>query len=222
MAEFGKRIVAEGTDATGKTTAIERLGSELAAAGEIVAPIVNEPEDESSPITTALRKTIKNGDLPRRPETNLALFTACRTESFLTSTLPALERGEWAVAARNHISTIVYQAYAEGLDPRLVFDAARVIMGEQAANIYLNPDSTVIFIIENEEERSRRIEARGPLENPDAFEKRPEEFQMKLLGGYALVAKEYGIPVVDASGTKEEVYQRFVAQVRKDIPSLPL
>ena len=222
MGEFGKRIVGEGTDGTGKSTVIKRLRTELVAAGHIVAPIVEEPEDHTLPITSAIRSIIKNGDLSRRPETNLGLFSSSRAEIFLENTLPALKRGEWSVAARDVSSTIVYQAYAEGLDPRRVFDMTRAILGDEAAYIYLNPDSRVIFLINDEEERNRRINDRGPLENPDTFEMRGEDFQQKLLGGYALLAQEYGIPVIDAGGTKDEVYARFLAQVRKDIPTLPL
>ena len=219
--ELGKRIVGEGSDGTGKSTMIKRLAEDLTAAGEIVAPIVEEPEAKHLPITSGIREIIKNGGLSRRPETNLALFSASRVEIFFESTLPSLQRKEWSVAARSEISSVIYQAYAEGLDPRVVFDVTRSLMGEYA-DIYLNPDSTVIFLIQDEDERQRRINDRGPLENPDTFESRGNDFQQKLLGGYALFANEYGIPVIDASGSKDEVYARFLTQIRKDISGFPL
>lgn len=196
----GEYIVIEGSDGTGKSTQVERLARYFRAENRDVC-VVEEPgsddPDKSTPVANELRRLIKNGNLVRSPEINLALFSAARRELWLGKIAPALAKGAIVLSARNYFSTLVYQGYGEGLDPGHIRETTALFTSEH----YMNPDHSLILTINDETERAKRIAERGQLEVPDTFESRGADFQQRLAAGYSQLARDMQLPVIDCIAT---------------------
>ena len=81
MSKQGQYIVIEGNDGTGKTTQLELLAKYLSSLGRRVEVIEEPGSDDpakSTPIANYLRQLIKDSQLERSAEINLALFSAAR------------------------------------------------------------------------------------------------------------------------------------------------
>ncbi|UTX51701.1 dTMP kinase [Candidatus Saccharibacteria bacterium TM7i] len=194
----GRYVVIEGTDGTGKSTQVERLAQRLEGLGH---EVVQFHEPDGTEISAEIRTIIKNGDLARTAFTNLLLFSAARRENWLQTGLPTLERGGWVVSARDYTSTLAYQGYGEGLDLRVISRITALSTDER----YMSPDKMIILDLDDEVERKRRIESRGELENPDTFESKDAEFQLRVQEAYRDIARKRGLAVVSASRTAELV-----------------
>ncbi len=213
MAEkFGEYIITEGTDGTGKTTVANLLalraykeGHEVIRVDEPDSAYVFNPDNPNPesllPIASEIRRIIKDGTLGRTALNNVHLFTASRVENWYSATLPALQRGAWVIGARNWLSTLVYQGYAEGFNPQMIKDITLQSLGTR----YMTPDHLFILDLLDEDERQRRIDSRGQLEVPDTFESMGNDFQQRLRNGYRTVAHDYNVTLTDASGSKDEI-----------------
>ena len=192
----GSYIVIEGIDGTGKSTQIDLLAKHYRAQGYSVT-VVEEPSSDdpaqTTPIAHYLRTVIKNGNLRRDPEINLALLSAARRELWQQIIQPALERGETVLASRNYFSTLAYQGYGEGLSQEHI----RHITGLFTSQRYLTPDYLVILTLNDEKERMHRIQQRGtPTTAPDTFETQEKDFQQRVHTGYRMLAKDYQVPII--------------------------
>ncbi len=196
MQQRGKYIVIEGNDGTGKSTQIELLADWLKKTKGTESFVVHEPA--GTPISDALRDIIKNGMLEREPETNLLLFTAARHEIWQQAK-QALSEGKWVLSARNYLSTLVFQGYAEGLSVDLIKQTTKTFTDEQ----YMNPDFTIILEL-NEVERNKRIESRGTTVK-DTFESKDHSFQSKINDGFKQIADKYGYPTINADQSIEAI-----------------
>lgn len=209
MSERGRYFVLEGHDGTGKSFQAQRLRKRLGEAGVKVANfIVEEPDGATTddgevlvPISTELRKIIKNGTLQRDPLSNVLLFSVSRSENWQQAMLPALDRGETVVTARSWVSTVAYQGYGEQLGLGLIKDITAKIVGTD----YMNPDLELILSLEDEKVRKSRISSRGETEVPDTFEKKPDDYQDRVKKGYLAYAAMRGLSVIDASGHPDVV-----------------
>ncbi|MFZ1258443.1 MAG: hypothetical protein WAQ25_03155 [Candidatus Saccharimonas sp.] len=237
MSERGKYIVIEGTDATGKSFHASLLRSRLAKRGIKTANfIVEEPDsaiklnDVSQydipylteadrelrmlvPAASAIRKIVKSREMNCSTEANILLFTASRQLNWQQAMLPALQRGETVVTARNWLSTLVYQGYAEGGDIAEIESLTKKYVGEE----YMKPDMQLILDMSSEEERQLRLNNRGTETKADAFEQRPPDFQQKVILGYRAIAAERNIPLLSATPeeTTDDVHQRIRNYISK-------
>lgn len=193
----GKYIVIEGSDGTGKSTQVTILREKLNQQG-IESIEFHEPA--GLPIANSIREIILNGKLPRRPETNLLLFTAARHELWHDAR-QKLDQGIWIVTSRNYFSTLAYQGYAEGLNREQIVNLTREFTDET----YMKPDMAVILTLEDEAEREARIGSRGKLATLDTFESKGAAFQRAIQDGYLQIAKEYDIPLVSSHQSPAEV-----------------
>lgn len=192
----GNYVVIEGIDGTGKSTQVELLAKHYQSQGYVVT-IVEEPSSDNlaqtTPIAHYLRTIIKNGNLRRDPEINLALLSAARHELWEHIIQPALERGETVLASRNYFSTLAYQGYGEGLSQEHI----RHITGLFTSQRYLTPDYLIILTLNDEKERMHRIQQRGtPTTAPDIFETQEKDFQQRVHTGYRMLAKDYQVPII--------------------------
>ena len=192
----GNYIVIEGIDGTGKSTQVELLAKHYRAQGHSVT-VVEEPSSDdpaqTTPIAHYLRTVIKNGNLRRDPEINLALLSTARRELWQQIIQPALERGETVLASRNYFSTLAYQGYGEGLSQEHI----RHITGLFTSQRYLTPDYLIILTLNDEKERMHRIQQRGtPTTAPDIFETQEKDFQQRVHTGYRMLAKDYQVPII--------------------------
>ena len=203
----GKYVVIEGHDGTGKSTQASLLRDHLESAGH-TAHVVEEPG--GTDIGHELRKIIKNGELERDAETNLLMFTASRRDLWQKVIEPALERGEWVIAARNYYSTLAYQCHGEGLDEATVLETTAKFTSER----YMQPDFSCILAVESLATARQRIGGRGKDSARDTFESKDESFQDRVQAGYLKIADELQIPVVDASQTIEKVHNDITQFLR--------
>lgn len=195
MITRGRYIVIEGNDGTGKSTQIRLLQTYFQKQGYSVVTI-EEPGGGSAPTTPAaryLRAVIKNRRLQRDPEINLALFSAARRELWQHSIAPALERDAVVLAARNYLSTLAYQGYGEGLDLDHIRETTALFTGAR----YMAPDHIVVLTMNDDAERKRRLAERSSSVRLDAFESRADDFQYRVNNGYAALARDMALPVVE-------------------------
>lgn len=205
----GNYIVIEGIDGTGKSTQVELLANYYRAQGHSVT-VVEEPSSndpaQTTPIAHYLRTVIKNGNLCRDPEINLALLSAARHELWEHIIQPALERGETVLASRNYFSTLAYQGYGEGLSQEHI----RHITGLFTSQRYLTPDYLIILTLNDEQERMHRIKQRGALATLDTFESQDSDFQQRVHDGYRILARNHHIPTIQCirdDGVLKSPYQ---------------
>lgn len=198
----GFYIVGEGNDGTGKSTQVDMLAKYLEKEYSLQTYVMHEPA--GSDISTEIRTIIKNGSLERDAITNLLLFTASRHETWYQKALPILAKGGVVLSARNYLSTEIYQGIGEGLDPGYVRQVTAAFLDQR----YMNPDLTVIFSLD-ETTRSKRIQKRGKLENPDTFESRGKDFQDKINKGYQSIAESRGYATIDAAGSIESIQRKL-------------
>lgn len=192
----GNYIVIEGIDGTGKSTQVELLAKHYRAQGHSVT-VVEEPSSDNpaqtTPIAHYLRTVIKNGNLRRDPEINLALLSAARHELWQQIIQPALERGETVLASRNYFSTLAYQGHGEGLSQEHI----RHITGLFTSQRYLTPNHLIILALNDEKKRMHSIQQRGtPTTAPDTFETQGKDFQQRVHTGYRMLAKDYQMPII--------------------------
>ncbi len=206
MASAGKYVVIEGPDGTGKSTQADLLAQYLTEQG-IASIHVKEPG--GTPIGEELRKVILNSTLERSPMTNLLLFTAIRHELWFNKIVPALQAGTWVICTRNYWSSIAFQGYGEGMDVSSITAITSTFTDQH----YMNPDIGIILTFDNEAERRRRIAERGELKNPDTFESKEDDFQTRVNNAYRTIAEDFEIPVVDASGTIDDIQLKIREQL---------
>ena len=191
----GNYIVIEGIDGTGKSTQVELLAKHYQSQGYVVT-VVEEPSSDdpaqTTPIAHYLRTVIKNGNLRRDPEINLALLSTARRELWQQIIQPALERGETVLASRNYFSTLAYQGHGEGLSQEHI----RHITGLFTSQRYLTPNHLIILTLDDEQERMHRIKQRGTLATLDTFESQGSDFQQRVHDGYHILAKDYQVPTI--------------------------
>lgn len=192
----GKYIVIEGNDGTGKSTQVQLLIDYLNEQG---IETVEYQEPAGTPTTDAIRKVILNGELKRDSTTNLLLFTAARHEIW-NKAESQLSSGSWVVASRNYFSTLAYQGYGEGLDLDLIVNTTTTFTSES----YMQPDLAIILTLDHEA-RTKRIQGRGEITQPDTFESRSTDFQERVSNAYVEIAKQRNIPLVDADRTPHEI-----------------
>ena len=147
----------------------------------------------TTPVARYLRAVIKNGRLQRDPEINLALFSAARRELWQHSIAPALEQNTVVLAARNYLSTLAYQGYGEGLDLDHIRETTALFTGAR----YMAPDHIVVLTMNDDAERKRRLAERSSSVRLDAFESRADDFQYRVNNGYAALARDMVLPVVE-------------------------
>lgn len=195
----GRFITVEGGEGTGKSTQVARLAERLRGAGlEVVA--TREPG--GSPGAEHLRALLVQGQADRwSPMSEALLMYAARRDHLERVIGPALERGAWVVSDRFADSTRAYQGAGGGVDPALVEDLDRWVVGEA------QPDLTLIFDLPVEMGLERAF-------GRDMFEVRFEEkgtaFHQRLRDGFLAVAAAHPqrCMVIDADGDAEAVAER--------------
>lgn len=195
-------IVIEGQDGTGKSTQVRLLQDYFEDQGKEVATM-DEP-DGDLPQAHDIHDLIlvKGKEYQLEPITNLLLFTAARVELWRKTAEPVLRRGGVVISARNWWSTLAYQGYGEGISRSKIIRLTKDIMPEQ----YCHPDEGCILTVSDEIRQSRQNH-RGKA--TETFEAKADTFQQKVNNAYPRIARDFDIPIIDASGTIEEVFAKI-------------
>lgn len=192
-------IVIEGQDGTGKSTQARLLKEYYEKQGKEVV-VMDEP-DGDLPQAHDIHDliVIRGKDYNMEPMTNVLLFTAARYELWRKIAEPVLKRGGVVISARNWWSTLAYQGYGEGVSRNKIAKLTHESLPEK----YVNPDKGFVLTV-SDEVRLARQDNRG--KSKETFESKPNEFQQKVNNAYPKIAKEFGLIMIDASGTIEEVF----------------
>ena len=196
-------IVIEGQDGTGKSTEARLLAKYLEENGKQVV-ILDEPDgdiESSHDIHDLLLVRGKNYNM--HPLTNVALFTASRIELWNKIIEPSLKAGKYVISARNYWSTIAYQGYGEGVSVEKIINITKTMLPER----YFNPDKSVILTVPNEIRLSRQSVRGKDLET---FEEKDNSFQNRVNSAYPKIAKQFSIPILDASESMEKVQNNLI------------
>ena len=114
MDRLGKFITFEGVEGSGKSTQLHML---IEALHERGIPFLHTREPGGSPISEKIRSLLLNAEhLEMRPETELLLYSASRSQHTFQTIIPALEAGKLVLCDRYYDSTFAYQGAARNLD----------------------------------------------------------------------------------------------------------
>lgn len=210
-------ITFEGIEGTGKSTQIARLTEYLQERGKEVLLTL---EPGGSRIGRELRKMLLHMDsVDLTGESELFLYLADRAQHVSQVIRPALEQGKVVISDRFADSTVVYQGYGRGLDPKLL---------HQFNDIAVTgcwPDLTLLFDIEPEIGLKRAMTrnlADGKTKEEGRFEAESLAFHSRVREGYLTWAALHAdrIKVVDAAPSPDAVFEQMVAVVEGTFPAL--
>ncbi|MBR3269940.1 dTMP kinase [Candidatus Saccharibacteria bacterium] len=199
-------IVIEGQDGTGKSTQARLLKEYFEKQGKEVV-VMDEPDGDLPQAHDIHDLIVVRGkDYNMEPMTNVLLFTAARYELWRKIAEPVLKNGGVVISARNWWSTLAYQGYGEGVSRSKIIKLTHESLPEK----YVNPDKGFVLTV-SDEVRLARQDNRG--KSKETFESKPDEFQQKVNNAYPKIAKEFGLTMIDASGTIEEVFDLIISKL---------
>jgi dTMP kinase len=194
----------EGIEGTGKSTQIRMLVNYLEQRGKEHLVTL---EPGGSRIGRELRRMLlhlESRDIT--PETELFLYLADRAQHMAQVIRPALARGKVVISDRFADSTVVYQGYGRGLEPRLLHQLNEVAV----AGCW--PHATILLDIEPESGLNRAMARNlreGKAVEEGRFEAESLEFHRRVREGYLTWASlhQQRIHVVDAAPGPDEVFE---------------
>lgn len=197
-------IVIEGQDGTGKSAQAELLKKLFEAKGKEV--VMLEEPDGDLPQSHDLHDMILTRGYDLEPLTNVLLFTAARVELWKKIAEPVLKRGGVVISARNYWSTLAYQGYGEGVSKSKIIRITKEALPER----YTHPDYGFILTVSDEVRLERQ---RGRGKATETFEKKPSEFQQRVNAAYPKIAKDFGLMMIDAAPSIEEVFSEIKSKL---------
>ena len=205
----GLFITFEGTEGSGKTTQLKRLGELL---GKHRIPHVLTREPGGSRLSTHLRRWILNRlDYRLAPQAELHLFLADRAQHVQEVLLPALREGKVVLCDRYTDSTLAYQGGGRG------FDLQTLSSFNKSATNGLSPDLTLLFDVPVQV-GLKRVLGRG--KGKDRMEREKIKFHQAVRRVFLRIAKKEKkrFIVLDASRDPDMVYQQMIEQLIARLP----
>lgn len=211
----GRLIVFEGPEGAGKSTQLDLLLRALQGAG-VEAASFREPG--GTPAGDAIRSLLLDPASQLSAATEALLFMASRAELCEREVRPALERGLVVLLDRFFLSTYAYQIAGRGLPEREIRAANLLATGA------LVPDLTILLDHPVAAGLERAASARG---GRDRMEQSADDFHDRVAAAFREFAApewlrahpEVGVVVrVDATGTREEVFDRVLDVLESRLP----
>jgi dTMP kinase len=199
----GVFITLEGIDGCGKSTQRELLAQQIRQRGfEVV--VTREPG--GTPLGEGIRQLlVSDVSVDVAPTTELLLYVAARAQHVAELIAPSLEAGRIVISDRYTDSTVAFQGYGRGLDPKMIEKL------NSFATAGLVPDLTIVFDIDPALARAR-LDSRPVGGLLGAFDEQHSDFHERMREGYLKMAKEQPsrIRVVDAGGAVEQTHSRVM------------
>ena len=195
----GLFISFEGGDGAGKTTQARKLASWLEERGHDVRWVHEPGGTELGEGVRSLLLESSADAVGARAE--LLLYEAARAQLVEEVVEPALRCGAIVVTDRFSDSTTAYQGYGRGID------SADVRRFNAFATRGLAPDVTVLLMLDATAGMQRVGARQG---SADRMERAGAGFHRRVQEGFARIAEAEAqrVRVVDASGTRDEVFER--------------
>jgi dTMP kinase len=197
-------LTLEGGEGAGKTTVLNALREALQKAGH---EVVSTREPGGTPMAEQIRELLLNPDHEKpAAETELLLMFAARAQHVRETIQPALARGAWVISDRFTDSSYAYQGGGRGLDPALIAELERRVVG-------LQPGLTLLLDLGVAQGRER---TRGRDLYPDRIERERDEFFERVRGAFLARARAEPerVRVIDATQSAAEVAADAVAILR--------
>jgi dTMP kinase len=193
-------IVIEGQDAAGKDAQAEKFADYFRAQGKNVAHYAESGTASKNDFVRTIAELNygSKNDIDKR--TRALLYLVNRYEQFKKYAEPALANNDIVIITRYWFSTYIYEGYGMGVSRTLIKRLHRLIMPEH----YFKPDKIVI-LTQSDENRQKRMALQGKR-TQEFFKSQDDIFGKKINNAYLKVAKEFNAPVLDASGTPDEVF----------------
>lgn len=193
-------IVIEGQDATGKDAQAAKLADYFRAQGKNVVHYAESGTASKNDFVRTIAELNygSKNDIDKR--TRALLYLVNRYEQFKKYAEPALANNDVVIITRYWFSTYIYEGYGMGVSRTLIKRLHRLIMPEH----YFQPDKIVI-LTQSDENRQKRMALQGKR-TQEFFKSQDDIFGKKINNAYLKVAKEFNVPVLDASGTPDEVF----------------
>lgn len=197
-------ITVEGIDGCGKSTQATLIARALEAAGHDVLRLREPGGVKISEQIRAILLDPANGEMGDVCE--LLLYEAARAQLVHQVVRPALAAGKTVICDRFYDSTTAYQAFADGLDRDVVFQANELAVDG------CRPNLTFVFDLPVEMALRRRS-GRGA---EDRLELKGLEFQQRVAAGFRAVAADEPdrVKLIDAGGSIAEVFSGVAAELR--------
>jgi dTMP kinase len=209
----GVFITFEGTEGCGKSTQVQRLAARF---GQSDVPFLLTREPGGTAIGETIRDLLQFAPEGKdmKPETELLLFEASRSQLVREIIEPALAEGACVISDRFFDSTTVYQGAARKLDAKTVSDLNRVAVG------HCVPDLTFLLDVDEQTAHLRMQEPR----RADRMEQEPAEFYERVRKAYrALAAAEAKrIVLIDGSKPPDEIEERIWQTIANRFPQLAM
>ena len=204
MSSRGLFITVEGIDGCGKSTQARLIAAALEAAGHDVLRLREPGGVKISEQIRAILLDPANAEMGDVCE--LLLYEAARAQLVHQVIRPALAAGKTVVCDRFYDSTTAYQAFADGLDRNMVFQANELAVDG------CRPDLTLVFDLPVEDALRRR----SGREAEDRLELKGMEFQERVAAGFRAVAADEPdrAKLIDAGGSIAEVFSGVAAELR--------
>ena len=205
-------ITFEGPEGSGKSTQIKLLKDFFSSKGY---PVYTTREPGGTYAGDKIRATLLDkacGNL--EPETELFLMLAQRCENLRKVIKPAIEKGTVVLCDRYFDSSMAYQGYARGLDPKDIYEIHKSFLGD------FLPDATILLQIEPETGLQRANH--NGKKQLDRIELESKSFHEKVYNGYnEMAAKEPDRFIkVEAIGTADEISQKIINSLYEKFPEL--
>lgn len=191
----GKYIVLEGPEGVGKTTQVQELARRLQLAG-LPVRVLREPDSQSDLTARAIRHLTQDPRYPMNTRAEVLLYNAARAQS-LQVIRRSVEQGIICIVDRNYLTTLAIQYYGRGDVP----DYATINSIINFAVGGVEPDITIVMDAPVNQLADRAHE-RGSGER---FDNLGRDFLERVRAGYLWEASQRNLPVVDASGSSEEI-----------------
>jgi dTMP kinase len=208
----GRFLALEGGEGAGKSTQAQRLADWLRERGHEVL-VTREPGDTR--VGQKLRELLLDPTIEVTRETEALLYAADRAEHVARVVRPALDRGVIVITDRYVDSSIAYQGYGRGLDPRTISRMSRWATDE------LLPDLTVLLDLPADEGLTRaRARGRASGLETDRIEREALEFHDRIRHGFLhLVAEDSPrYALVNAAQPPDDVAVAVRAAVERILP----
>jgi dTMP kinase len=185
-------ITFEGSEACGKSTQVKRLAEHLKRSG---IPHLVTREPGGTPIGESIRELLQFEPHASgmKPETELLLFEASRSQLVREIIRPALDAGTCVISDRFFDSTTVYQGAARKLDPATVKRLNDFAVGD------CRPDITFVLDVDLATARSRMQQTER---RPDRMEQQPAEFYEEVRNAYRQLAEREPERVILIDGSQ--------------------
>ena len=188
----------DGIDGVGKTTQLHLFCQWLRSLGH---PVVTCRDPGSTPLGERIRDILLHGgvELPITLRAEMLLYMAARAQLVEEIIQPALKNGQIVVSDRFLLANIAYQAFAGGLDAKVVRDVGCV------ATAGLMPDC--VFLLDMSETTAQKRLTR----ELDRMEQQSENYRLRLREGFLAEAQRDAqhIHIVNAAQSIDQVQEQI-------------